>query len=86
MGNDFFVIHFIVFSTVNGFTRKQVFENIACAFPIDILDSSGKLDICAFQHLLEPVQFPGTFSDKAFAVADKFTQFTLVFIRNITGL
>lgn len=41
------------------------------------------IDIGTFQHLLEPVQFAGSFPNKVFAVADKFP---LVFIRDINGL
>lgn len=45
-----------------------------------------QLDVGTFKDLLDAVDFPGAFFNKAPAVADKFPQFSLTAGRNIAAL
>lgn len=36
MGDDFLLLHLIIFCAVDGFSAKQVFQGAPCAFAIDI--------------------------------------------------
>ena len=73
MRNYFFLIHLIIFFTIDRFSCDQVFQNASRAFAIDVRNGAGQFDICTFQHLLKTIQFPGTLADKALAITDKFS-------------
>ena len=70
MGNDLLIIHLIVFCLIDGLPGKEILQDAAGAFAIDVRYGPGQLDVGSFQHLLEPVQFSGTFTYKAFAITD----------------
>ena len=86
MCDDFLLIHFIVFCTVDEFPGKQVFQDAPGTFAIDVRHRTGQLDIGALKHFLETIQLPGAFAYKALAVTDQFPQLTLILIRDITWL
>ena len=81
--NDLLLIKNIIFGGINLFAGQQMFQDVPRALAIDIPDGPGYLDIGSFQHLLEPVEFPGPLSNQTFAVTYKFPQFPLVFVRNV---
>ena len=54
------------------------FQEIAGAAPVDIRDNARQLDVPAFQHLLEAVQFPAALPNEALAVPRHFPQLALL--------
>ena len=86
MGDDFLFIHLIIFRSIHGRAGEKILQDVARALAVDIRHGTGQLDVGALQHLLEAVELPGAFTDKALAVTDQLTQFPLLFIRDVTGL
>ena len=86
MGDDLLFIHLIIFRSIHGRPGEKILQDVARALAVDIRHCAGQLDVGALQHLLEAVELPGAFTDKALAVTDQLTQFPLLFIRDVTGL
>ena len=86
MCNDFLFVHFIIFGTVDGGSRKDGVQNAARTLSIDVRNRAGKLNVGSFQHLLQTVKLPGSVMYQALAVADQFAQLPLVPVRNIAWL
>ena len=63
--------------------RQDVFQDVPRALAVDIRNCAGNFDVGTLQHFLEPVQFTVTLPNEALAVADKFTEFPLVLIRDV---
>ena len=82
MGNHFFLIKEVIFSRINFFAQ----QDIPGAHAINIPECAGKLNVGAFQHLLETAGLTVSLTGQALTLADKLPELALVPARDIALL